>query len=312
MIDKLIEISKLKEKFIEQRKEVLASKISDAQKLLYNQLFDKVISLLDTEAGSIVNNAANVALINKVDKIFNDFQLALSGLMSDVVSDYRSILGMNVDYFTNFNNALFNSVESTVTDAMMARAGFNSKGFDKNGFIDSFIKDTTVARTVKQSVLSGVLNGTPMKQLIKGLQATITGTADSAGLVENQFKTYVYDTYSQFDRETSNQFSIQLDLNYGIYTGGLVAHSRPFCIERNGKVFTRAEIHAFGTPQDKYGGYIDKSKGDFAGKWSKAQGIVYVPERDLGCNRCGHTLMWVDYTIAKSIRSDIPKYNAAA
>src|SRR6185503_1627191 len=154
---------------------------------------------------------------------------------------------------------------------------------------------------------SSVINGTPIKELTKNLSTIIEGTATSSGALDNHFRTYVYDTYSQFDRESSNQFSLQLDINYAVYAGGLVDASRPFCIARNGKVFTRTEIQAFGTPRDKFGGYSNKSKGEFAGK-NKG----YIPERDMGGHNCGHTYDWITYELAKRLRPDIPKYKAAA
>lgn len=307
MLNKLTELSLLKEKFIQERKDVLASDVSALQKKLYIKLFDKLIAALDTEKGNVINSDKNINLSSAVDKIFKDFENDLTALMQKVTGDYTRLIGFNQQYFASFNTALFSSVKKNVTDAMQARAGFNSKGFEKDGFIDSFIKDKKIARTVKQTVLNAVLSGTKLSDLTKTLSATITGNTKTAGALETHFSTYIYDSYSLFDRGTGNEFAVQLQLNYGIYAGGLVERSRDFCIVRNGKAFTREEIKRFGTPADTYGGYTDKSKGEFAGKWSVAQGRVYVPETDLGCNRCGHIMNWCSYTIAKSIRPDIPK-----
>lgn len=306
MLKKAVEISKLKERFIIERKEILASNVSDVQKKLYLKLIDRLISALETQEGRILNNEQNIHVSSSLDKVFKEFEIDVAKLMTGVVSDYTKLIGFNLRYFSEFNQALVKSVEANVTEAMQARAGYDSTRFEKDGFIDSFIKDKAIARTIKQQVLSAVLSGTKISDLTKALQSTITG-GQQAGILENHFRTYIYDTYSQFDRETSNQFAVQLSMNYGWYQGGLVDHSRPFCIERNDKVFTREEILKFGTPQDKFGGYTDKSKGEFAGKWSKKQGIIYVPERDLGCNNCGHFLNWVSFTIARSIRPEISR-----
>lgn len=302
MLNKLTEISLLKEKFIIERKEVLASNISSAQKKLYKQLFDRLIDALETEEGKVLNNKKNVSITATVDKIFKEFEADMTKLMRGVAGDYNSILTQNQKYFSEFNSNLFATVKKEVTNAMYARVGLNATGFEKDGFIDSFIKDKTISRTVKQTVLSAVLNGTKLTDLAKSLNETITGTPQKNGLIENHFKTYIYDTYSQFDAETGNQFAVQLDLNYAAYAGGLVDASRPFCVARNGKSFTREEIQAFGTPRDKFGGYTNKSKGEFAGKSNP-----YVPERDRGGYNCGHILNWCTYNIAKSFRADIPK-----
>lgn len=301
MLNKLTEISLLKEKFINERKKVLSSQVSELQKNLYIRLFDRLISQLDAAEGKLENTASNIQKAAIVDKVFKDFETDLQRVMKSVSADYNSLLGYNIKYYSQFNQALFKTVQNRVEKSMMARVGYSSDGFQKDGFIDSFIKDKTVARAVKNTVLGAVLNGAPLKTLQKTLSATIIGTPTSNGLIENHFNTYIYDTYSQFDSESGNQFAIQLSLNYAIYAGGLVDASRPFCIERNDKSFTREEIEQFGTSKDKFGGYTNKSKGEFAGKNKD-----YIPERDRGGYNCGHIYNWVSYAIAKSKRPDIP------
>lgn len=300
MLNKLTEISLLKEKFINERKKVLSSQVSELQKNLYIRLFDRLIAQLDAAEGKLENTPDNIRKAAIVDKVFKDFETDMERVMKTVVSDYNSLLGYNIKYYSKFNVALFKTVQNRVEKSMLARVGYSSDGFQKDGFIDSFIKDKSVARTVKNTVLSSVLNGAPLKTLQKSLADTITGTQTSSGVLENHFKTYIYDTYSQFDSESGNQFAIQLDLNYAIYAGGLVDASRPFCIERNDKAFTREEVERFGTSKDKFGGYTNKAKGEFAGKNKD-----YIPERDRGGYNCGHIYNWVSLAIAKSKRPDI-------
>ncbi len=302
MLNKLTEISILKEKFINQRKDLLASDVSALQKKLYKKLFDRLIAALDVAEGAVVNSTANIRAAAIVDKVFKDFEADLKNTMQTVSSDYKRIFDYNVDYFKQFNTNLFATVTKNVNSVMNARIGIDGNKFTENGFIDSFVKDKTLARQVKKTVLSGVLTGMPIKDLQKTIDVSINGDKPGSGMLDNHFRTFIYDTYSQFDSETGNQFATELDLNYGIWAGGLVDASREFCIKRNDKAFTREEIEVFGTPKDKFGGYTNKSKGEFAGKNKD-----YIPERDRGGHGCGHTINWCSYTIAKSKRPDIPK-----
>ncbi len=312
MLTEINKITDLKERFIIKRKELLASGVDSEQKKLLKQLLDRVIAKLDTKDANIVNSDDNMAVIASIDKLFKDYEANIGRLMNGVIGDYTQLLSFNEQYYAQFNKALFASVKKNVESAMYNRIGYNGKTFEKDGFIDSFIKDKTIARSVKQTVLSSVLNGAPLTNLVKTLSDTITGTETSSGILESHFRTYIYDTYSQFDAETGNQFAVQLDLNYAIYSGGLVDHSRPFCIVRNGKSFTREEVNVFGSGKDEYwkyykgdvkaGGYTNHSQGEFQGKNKD-----YIPERDRGGYNCGHILNWVDYATAKRIRADIPK-----
>src|SRR5690606_21753943 len=86
------------------------------------------------------------------------------------------------------------------------------------------------------------------------------------GLVEAKLSESLPGGLLQVDRETNSNFATDLQLNHAIYQGGLIKTSRDFCEERNNKVFTRDEILKFGTSQDEFGGYTNKSAGEFQGK----------------------------------------------
>ena len=301
--EKAREVSRLKEKFIEERKKVLASGVSKVQKKILTDILDRVIAKLETEGQNITNNNDNVALVSQVDKIFREAQADINKLMKGVVNDYSLLFNYNLKYYNEFNQALKKSVGNTVLKQMNLRVGLTNGGdIAPDGFLDGFIKDRTVVMKVKQTVLSGVLNGTPITALTKSLNETIAGTETTEGILETHFRTYVYDTYSQYDSESGNAFAVQLALNYAVYEGGLVDASRPFCEERNGKAFTREEIQAFGTSKDKFGGYTNKKEGQFQGKNKN-----YIPERDRGGYNCGHYYNWCSRLVAQSIRPDIPK-----
>lgn len=302
-LTKAREIARQKDRFIEKRRQVLASSITALQKRMLTRIIDRVISKLELEEGNIKRGTTNMALSAEVDKVFKEAERDIAVIMKGVVSDYAQLTELNRSYYSSYNKALSESVAKTVERQMNLRIGINSNGEPmKDGFIDSFIKDKTVARNVKNTVLSAVMNGTPIRNITTTLTDVLTGTDKAAGALERHFKTYLYDTYSQFDSETGNAYAVQLDLNYGLYEGGLVEDSRPFCVERNGKVFTREEVQAFGTSKDKFGGYVNKKEGLFQGKNKD-----YVPERDRGGYNCGHYFNWVTYAIARSIRPDIPR-----
>lgn len=297
------ELAKLKEKLISKRRELLTAKVDSIQRKILSKLIDRIIARLDTEGKNIVNTTDNVNITTEVDKIFRDFEKDVAAIMNTVKADYATILKKNLEYFATSVVSLTKKVETAVEKKMQLRIGLKPNGdVIKDGFIDSITSNRNIAQKTKQAVLTAVLNGAPLGTLTKTLTNYIGGTEQKDGAIQNQFKTFVYDTYSQFDAETSNAFANELSLNYAIYEGGIVDGTRPFCAERNGNVFTREEVEAFGTPRDKFGGYINKALGKFAGKNDN-----YIPERDRGGYNCGHYYNWVSYNIAKSLRPDISK-----
>lgn len=304
MLSKLKEIARIKDELIQRRRKQLGKEVRAIQQKLFNDLLEEVLLSLDLENGLIKQTVANQQRLAKIDKLFKAFEVEVGKPMQSAVNTYMDLMAYNNDYYKEFKAKTYDKAAANAKELMLNRIGLTAKGKPtEGGFIDSFIKDKTIAKQVKTTMLAGVTNGTDIKVLTKSMNELLVGTGNRGGAVEAQFRTYVYDSYSQFDRENSNVFAIELDLNYGVYAGGLVADSREFCEVRNGNVFTRAEIAKFGTPSDKFGGYTNKSKGEFQGKNKD-----YIPERDCGGYNCGHTLNWVTYEVAKSIRPDIPKY----
>jgi len=303
VLNELKRISDLKDRFIEQRKKLLESDVSDLQKRLYARLLDEVISQLTATDGNFDDSEANIARIAAIDKLFTKFEGDITQVMAKVIAGYGGVANYSNQYFQTFNSKLFSKAK-TVTDEKMRKViGLDAKGKAMpGGWVDSFIKDKALATKVKQAVLSAVTAGSSLKDTTKTLNTLIQGTEESEGIVQSHFRTNVYDTFSRFDRINNDVFAAELDLNYGLYAGGLVEHSRPFCQLRNGKVFTRDEIKAFGTPRDTFGGYTNKSKGEFAGKNKD-----YIPERDLGGYNCGHTVNWITYDLAVQLRPDLKK-----
>lgn len=307
MLDDLQAISKAKAKFIEARLSVLQGAVNESQRKLFDALFSKVIKELTVAEGDIENTAGNRAAIAKLDGVFDSFQSEMMKLTGGVVRDYQGIFNYNNRYFEKFAKDTFPKVRAGVRASMEGLIGLKGDKPVKNGFLDSFIRDTALARKLKQQILSSVMTGKPISELTRSINEVVTGTTKTSGLLQTHFQGYIYDTYSQFDRESSNLFSIELELNHGVYAGGVVENSREFCIIRHEKVFSRSEIAKFGTSRDAFGGYTDKAKGEFAGKWSKNQNRVYDPFRDMGCNRCGHTWNWISYSLAKTLRPGVPK-----
>ena len=132
-----------------------------------------------------------------------------------------------------------------------------------------------------------------MKQLVLG------GDKPAEGLVQ-QLYSEAMDDFSRNDRALQTISGERLGLTASLYQGGLIASSRAFCKVRNGKVFLSSEVAKFGTKEDAYGGYTNKSLGEFSGKTDP-----YNAETDLGGHGCRHTRHFIPNSIARSMRADL-------
>lgn len=255
----------------------LAKRVKNAENVLYEMLADS-FSTLRTKPAYIV-------------KVWDAFYTeTYAPLFSRFTADIQQIPAINTEYFAgSVAEAKAADIAKVVGNAIDERLGIDAAGkIIKGRYMDTLLKDTTAQRNVQQfiyrtrAVKSDTVVKTQMKELVRGVK-------DQGGEISKFFDTNVYDTYQEADRLAQNVNAEQIGLPAAIYVGGIIDGSRPFCIARNRKIFTREEIADFGTPQDTYGGYSDKSTGSFGGKPKNG----YDPFTQCGGHRCRHHLSWV-------------------
>jgi hypothetical protein len=164
----------------------------------------------------------------------------------------------------------------------------------------SVLRDPEALNVLKNTILSAVFGGITITALKIAVETIVTKV--DGGIVKKLFEKTIPDPYVRVDRFIGNTYAQKLELTYAIYQGGLIGTSRPFCRERNNRVFSRDEIARFGTPADQYGGYENKSTGDFQGKPK-----IYNPFTDCGGYNCRHQLDWISDELAQALRPDLPR-----
>ncbi|CAG5001887.1 hypothetical protein DYBT9275_02761 [Dyadobacter sp. CECT 9275] len=211
-------------------------------------------------------------------------------LITQFKTDIETVLVLNEEYFAATGTTeKVKSIAKTVSTYVDDRMGIDATGkIIKEGYLDTLIQDQTAKRKVQQYFYKtrSLKNETSLKLEVKEL---VKGVENKGGVVDRFFKDNVYDTYQEADRLTQNQYAQELELPAALYVGGLIEGSRAFCKERNRKIFLREEIALFGTPEDTFGGYSDKSKGKFDGKPKDG----YDPFTQCGGHGCRHHLSWL-------------------
>lgn len=212
-------------------------------------------------------------------------------LIESYVQDMRTIVELNEKYFG----------ESIPTVGLYERLGVTNTGkIIPDGYVSSIARDQTAKREVQQ-FLSRTKQlkfeqkvKADVKKLIKGEPAkpattNTVATPAKPGVIKKFTDQNVVGTYNEADRVIQQDYADDSGLDAGMYTGGLIESSRPFCVARNRKVFIRSEIAKFGTSEDKFEGYSDKSKGLFNGKPKEG----YDPFTQCGGYRCRHHWSWL-------------------
>lgn len=192
-----------------------------------------------------------------------------------------------------------------VEDATRAQFGFNitddSVEIEPTGWLANIGDMQDVYQRVRETAMKAIGAKMPYVDFLKILKRELQGDDTITGLVQNHFKTIVWDVFAEFDRQVGYKSAVCLGYRSAIYEGGLIDHSREFCIERNGKVFTFDEIKKFGTPEDEFDGYSDKSTGMFDGKPK----FDYDPFYDQGGYNCRHAYSFIPDRLAIRLRPEL-------
>ena len=282
---------------IEKRQAALARQVKQAQDALYRLLLE-----------SIERIEKDPAYVEQVFKKYNRSQGMQ--LVTSIASDVASISAYNYSYFLSYKDELnlsgkdFGRIKKTVDGFIQERIGVKGNKVVADSFLDTLLTDATVKQKVKQQAYANLMAGEGATAFRKNLKSMILGEGEKLGALESHYNTFVYDTYNQVDSALQVQYADELKLEAAVYEGGTIQTSRPFCLARNGKCFTREEIKKFGTSADKYGGYSDKSAGEFSGK-DKG----YNPFTSRGGYGCRHSWNFVSNRRAMRLRDDLELVN---
>lgn len=192
-----------------------------------------------------------------------------------------------------------------VEEATRAQFGFDitddAVEIEPTGWLANIGDLQDVYQRVRETAMKAVGAKMPWVDFLKILKREIQGDDTITGLVQNHFKTIVWDVFAEFDRQVGYKSAVCLGYRSAIYEGGLIDHSRDFCIERNGKVFTFDEIKKFGTPEDEFDGYSNKAEGVFDGKPK----FDYDPFYDQGGHNCRHAYSFIPDRLAIRLRPEL-------
>jgi hypothetical protein len=203
-------------------------------------------------------------------------------ILRQLLEDLRFVIEDNGKYFMDESDVQGAEQKiKAVEESLAVEFGISQTGTVANeGYLADIITDTSVKRNFRAGLVKFGTQGqklTPYRK--KLLQRFIKGDEGSYGIWESFYAKEdkaggsIFDVYQKADRLAQNTFATELGMQAKMYVGGLMASSRDFCEQRNGKIFLDSEIQAW-------------AKLEFQGKPK----VGYVPEIDLGGYRCRHHL----------------------
>lgn len=258
-------------------------------------------SLIFNNDGQIEDNASNLSIAASLNQLADTFR--------------RQVV---IPYILEIASLIFNDLHSTSAKSFKNKAGSDNVlsasnkakqllaiqyGYDNGRLIEgSPLSRDALSRvwsTVRAHVVNAVTGKITLKDLRKTLADYIEG-GNGRGAIVREIESSLGDIAYQYERKQSQIIAQEIGYRFFIYQGGLIRDSRDFCIHRNDQVFSVEELYKFGTPDDAYGGYTNKSKGEFKGKTKP-----YNPATDLGGYNCRHRIDWISDELAFRLRPEL-------
>lgn len=266
-------------------------KLRRAEASLLRRVLSDVLPKLAANEGKLQSGIRNMAKVNLLERVFDELAKdETDAILMEFADALLGIAGKDGAYYlaAGFDQAKVKAIASDLGLIRQVIGIDPHGGLNKTGFLFRLGQTTEMRETLKRYVQTSIATGRKLIDFTRGLKELIRGGEEVNGALVGYYQQYAYDAYSQV-REVSNlHFADELGLSNFVYTGGLIASSRAFCVKKNGKVFSRAEA-VEGWPKDP--DLIDKK-----------HVASYNPLIDRGRNNCRHFLMYISDDRAAEMR----------
>lgn len=277
-------------RFIAAREKELGHALSKLEKELYETIFERVITHLHIQGGSITLNSDNLKVVDLIGVVAQQFNASKHiKVIEQFASDLIGVVDHNGVYFKELspNAKKFANIRKDAKKLALDRMGVGKGNKLKpGGYLDNLLKETPISNRVGAMVRNSMEGGGNLTQLTKDLKSLIKGTKGKAGLFERYYQQYAYDTYQTMDAIVGDDYATKLGLKAGRYGGGLIVTSRHFCVVLNQKVVTTWEMKRIG--RKSWGG--------------KKSNNIRI---DRGGHRCRHQWQYVSNDRAAKLRPDL-------
>jgi hypothetical protein len=241
------ELVKNKIKLLENVPEELATAAERAQRDAWRKL-GPLLAEMDVDAdGNIAQTEDNIRRIGLITEELN--KVLAGGEYRDAV---QSFLG-SIDEGIQLTDDIAKKIDSTFEPNNVQRQLLAiSKQNAINAFFGSGLRER-VTQPFLEQLTANVAARAPLREAVKALQGVIEGTDTTDGRLLANVRTTAGTAQAIADRSYAAAVNEELGIEYFQYLGGEIATTRPFCEHREGAVFHRKEIEAWGAGENSAG-----------------------------------------------------------
>lgn len=241
------ELVKSKIKLLENVPEELATAAERAQRDAWRKLGPLLAEMDVDENGNIAQTEDNVRRIGLITDELN--KVLAGGEYKDAV---QSFLG-SIDEGVQLTDDIAKKIDNTFEPNNVQKQLLNiSKQNAINAFFGSGLRER-VTQPFLEQLTANVAARAPLREAVKALQGVIEGTDTTDGRLLANVRTTAGTAQAIADRSYAAAVNEELGIEYFQYLGGEIATTRPFCEHREGQIFHRKEIEAWGEGENSAG-----------------------------------------------------------
>jgi hypothetical protein len=246
-------------KLLETVPETIITAAEKAQRDAWRKL-SPLLAEMDVDAtGNIRQTEDNIRRIGLITEELN--KVLAGGEYKDAVQSFLS----SIDEGVQLTDDIARKINSTFEpDNVQKQLLAISKQNAINAFFGSGLRDNVTVPFLEQ-LTANVAARAPLNQAVKALQGVIEGTETTDGRLLANVRTTANTAQAIADRSYSAAVNEELGIEYFQYLGGEIPTTRPFCEHREGAIFHRKEIEAWGDGENS-AGINDISNGTWAGR----------------------------------------------
>lgn len=253
------ELVKRKIKLLETVPESIVTAAEKAQRDAWRKL-GPLLAEMDVDAtGNIRQTEDNIRRIGLITDELN--KVLAGGEYKDAVQSFLSSIDEGVQLTDDIAKKINSSFEP---DNVQRQLLAISKQNAINAFFGSGLKEN-VTQPFLEQLTSNVAARAPLREAVKALQGVIEGTETTDGRLLANVRTTANTAQAIADRSYAAAVNEELGIEYFQYLGGEIPTTRPFCEHREGAIFHRKEIEAWGSGKNS-AGINDISNGTWAGR----------------------------------------------
>ena len=246
-------------KLLETVPESIVTAAEKAQRDAWRKL-GPLLAEMDVDAtGNIRQTEDNIRRIGLITEELN--KVLAGGEYKDAVQSFLS----SIDESVQLTDEIAKKIDSNFQpDNVQKQLLAISKQNAINAFFGSGLRDNVTVPFLEQ-LTANVAARAPLNQAVKALQGVIEGTETTDGRLLANVRTTANTAQAIADRSYSAAVNEELGIEYFQYLGGEIPTTRPFCEHREGAIFHRKEIEAWGNGENS-AGINDISNGTWAGR----------------------------------------------